>query len=1636
MANNQEESPLVKQQQLQAQIQAINTERATNIEMARRDFGYQDQVTEAMNNAAMMATMNNQGLAPSTAQVLGKYAKGPIQSRSVKTTPSKIEITNNNTTNNVVHGGGGDGGTQKFKAWLNTTLSMQRDHNKSRMREFDRREGVLSRTVNKMMHKLGNATQAVAENMNPQNIGNTLGGQIKTLLFIFGATFLAKHFGTVLDVAHKIYNGVLDIGGFFGVGPKAVEMDRSGKSLKTSFISFFGGNPRKDNVLGLFKTMFTELMEHAGLWFEWQMKRRGVAARSIKFPDIDWGGNGEKINFMGIDLGPMIAGLGRVFGNAFQGVTTYLGDVLTAVVSPEAGLQRAMSSQMGKVASKTTQSAQHREWSEGRHNEFTNEGDHNMGDKALLTNGAKRQYTMQSGALGFDGRLKNTVGAQVSQARDILGALNDARDYGHVDQARVVKGLERLQEASRSNGGVIVDEEFVKRLYGKTTGIPGMKEVRMKLVSEAMSGENQDLENVYSTYVHGANGFVDGAAGGLTAEAGGLWGRAKAAKNEFKKGNYVKGVSKFLSPGTTGIVEGIISESEKRDKRYTLVPTDDPRNGTPVTTHRFYQLSPEALQYLAKTGFNVESFDSSNASNVLPAVQNRIVQQAGGQTIVNRKWTSVGRSKFEKQYSTDLSEYRSQLQELENVNKSYQARLDGSAWSQRTNVIAANVGNAVNSVGSFLAGNSGSFGPVGTPTMKYTSQQVRNISNHLMKTLLADKDLNLTPEQAAGIVGNLLVESANYSAVSKSHADGKNGAQSIGLAQWNSNGQPDIYKPGTNTGKLFAWCKANNLDPFSIDGQAQFLLYTLKSGNFYPHGSQFMRALQGTSNDPASVASLFMKIYERPAPASSAEGRRRGNAELVLREYMGAVNGGENLDFGSQFSSSGVSVSGGTSMTGGGGVSYDTSTFSGAIGSVGNYIQQAVPYVSQAEVEAKNRQAALRAEAGELWQRSQNLINLKGQRRVHNYHGGNGVKFTAEQFMDEYARNKNFREQVNRDIPGIEKVQELLQPYSESIREKFDLFGINSERGFEKYYSNLSEKDKEGVNNLFGRLNEFSSKYKDSFSVGEEHKIVDEDLKRLVKLMREDPEYKKMELGISTGVDPKYYKKRQNKLFNRFLLEAVQGKHGEDMANYVLQGRGTGELTKQLEELKNQLKENTKNLEDSNANDLDNRRRYEVNDTLLNSQISKLEKKIAIRKDVNGKMFMGGKLKVEKGDTAATIARKLKGQDELYSIMEKIAELEDDLSMTSNGVAKFQEEEVLKLFGRRLVTVGPDGKLIEKKYSEEDKKKFEEGIMEEYRKRKGQLSDEEGKLEKTMARLGLDVNDPKLKAELQQHKNFIVDGGEIGIADYIHRNFRKDSVGPNGEAMTTFNPGVNFEQIVKAVSDRYGAERAEEFLSIPDNRKQFDPSFLASVHSEEVKNASSDWILNPDGSVKRKTGQDYLNDHATLKKAMEEDVLSGKIKKEDTMIELGTGQKVSLLDMTPYEYATFMTAKALGADAKNLSMAEEILRNLGERMSNERKDGSMLLKEAVTGVKELCQLGKVNSATTTAAYNTMSGELSNLTSLFRGSTGIFTAMSDNLAKMSNKSDDTPIMMKPYNSGNVVNAVTNTAFPGQASWTKK
>ena len=124
--------------------------------------------------------------------------------------------------------------------------------------------------------------------------------------------------------------------------------------------------------------------------------------------------------------------------------------------------------------------------------------------------------------------------------------------------------------------------------------------------------------------------------------------------------------------------------------------------------------------------------------------------------------------------------------------------------------------------------------------------------------LMADlqRDLGLTKEQAAGVVGNLAHESAGFSTLQEISPSVRGSRGGYGYAQWT----------GPRRRSFESWVGANELDPTTYDANYGYLKHDLEG--------KYSSVFDDLKDDPtvSDAMRTFLHDYENPAPENQLEG--------------------------------------------------------------------------------------------------------------------------------------------------------------------------------------------------------------------------------------------------------------------------------------------------------------------------------------------------------------------------------------------------------------------------------------------------------------------------------------------------------------------------------------------------------------------------------------------------------------------------------------------------------------------------------------------------------------------------------------------------------------------------------------------
>ena len=158
-----------------------------------------------------------------------------------------------------------------------------------------------------------------------------------------------------------------------------------------------------------------------------------------------------------------------------------------------------------------------------------------------------------------------------------------------------------------------------------------------------------------------------------------------------------------------------------------------------------------------------------------------------------------------------------------------------------------------------MGGSNSGSDAVGEASAEATSERAQYIYKRLIEK-------GYTPEQAAGIVGNLVQES-NLNTTARS----RDGYNSVGIGQWTGDREQGLYN----------FAKENGRDPFDLDTQIDYLDYELHNDESFAR-----ETLLNNSSTPEEAAITFSTGtngkghggFERPDPEAANNAGRAANA--------------------------------------------------------------------------------------------------------------------------------------------------------------------------------------------------------------------------------------------------------------------------------------------------------------------------------------------------------------------------------------------------------------------------------------------------------------------------------------------------------------------------------------------------------------------------------------------------------------------------------------------------------------------------------------------------------------------------------------------------------------------------------------
>lgn len=825
--------------QAQNEVYGINSELMNNLEQERNASALLQKNNETLAQAAEIGVSGGGGLNPSTQEVLKKYGyqgRPDIKmNRPTGNPPTQgrpVIINNNyNTTNNVVANDGGDqGNSNKFKIWLSNIFNRQRNDFEVQQKEYRKREWSLTRSANKMMRRMERISKSFSESVNPQNMGRTIGSQLKVILLAIGAGLMIKYWKPLMNTVANIESGIKLFFGFDDVNQAA----RDGKGGKfINRIKEFLGYETKPGTDGYNKSVpgmiGQVLKEEFGILIEtfkeW-MEKRGAAVKAVKFPDLGLGN---------IEGNSLVKGIVSPLGKALSGISQYLGNILGALVGGESNIAKPLSQNI-TTSGKSSLAGE-------------------VSKEKIVNSDAKRNFTLGSD-YNEDGSIRNQTSSMIHATNAATSLMNDQSNKVHV--AGTLNTLSSIEKNVQDND-IPISREFLTSLgvsddtINKLEKGGKMKKVPLKVVEADI--EEGDIDQIMGS---GVSSTVKAAAvGGIMGKIA-QWGY-KWSGAELLLGDDLGKALPYIGAGEGALLNSAVRDKKKSGlmdgRKKILVPQSDPRPpiGEPVN-----------MDFISKEGWeeikrDLQAPDFSNDNiEAIQWLKNYLVNKKE-----NQKDLSFD---FDVDLLDKTIDSKKRFKEIEDKYDKIKREKYIHAYRFNNNMVTG-WGDTIDEMKDFVETVEKKFGYSKKKKISDAEQDRR--VNYIMDKLV--NDVGLSPHQAAGLVGNLIYEAGGWL------DEGAKNGDHIGIAQWGPTRQGDYEK--LHPGK--------KLKDASFEEQVEFLMHEITKGGH----KNAVKKLKETDNIfAASDAALGYYEFSTGFEGAKKALMNNGEHSLTLDGFNSSVD--------------------------------------------------------------------------------------------------------------------------------------------------------------------------------------------------------------------------------------------------------------------------------------------------------------------------------------------------------------------------------------------------------------------------------------------------------------------------------------------------------------------------------------------------------------------------------------------------------------------------------------------------------------------------------------------------------------------------------------------------------------------------
>lgn len=868
-----EKDQLTIMNQAQSEIGDIQSELRNHLAMEQAQDQSRLQEAQTISQAAQgMMEMENQDqlqgqvsvMNPQTQAALGKYGVKPGRTqntsrnqssgRTMTKTGDTTNIKNENITNNhteirvtqpsipisqpsisVQSQPRKEDNTSKFKAWLSGMFAKQENEAEVQRKEYRKKEWNLGRTTSRLMKRIAEATSGLASRLDPKNMTSSLGGQLKWLLLIFGATMIGKVWKPTMKFLANLEAGFRSVFGLPINGD--LRKSSSGTISVIDQIKGFIGIKKGENdtLIGgigkVFMQGIDKLINKLKFWFE----DRANALKDVEFPNI-------KTPSFGL-LGPVMAPLMEGLTDTFKGLTQYIGDLITVALGGSKGKVKVAARKIERQAQNVFTDTTGKQTS--------------AGDSGLI--GGKGRNYMRDSDYDMFGNLKNNASSTQAMSRSLVSLFNDKSGKAHT--AEIGTGVGQLFNVAQRSGKVVIDPELLQYLGLSPADVLSLqRNKQLHLEKYRIIGVRPTTEaqkNELATYKGSINKWGAAATGGALGAAIGFSAGSFIPVVGNAAGTIIGGALGTAIGGFTGAGIGMGVDKYFRNKSMKglypkLVRADSGERGADGSLG-----VPKMMWVLTKEGADVVT------AKFTKGMHNRDMD------ITNREFYSKLR-KIEERYkrlhgvsgpirqNIQTNELQAYQGELDAYNKRYYNEFesnDPNSANMRNygnwNTMVNSVSSAFRGLSSFAAGGLRSFGNWST-TERLTGKQVISRSNYLINELMKE---GLTEEQAAGVAGNIMRESGFRTNLAGDYNT------SFGIAQWHNE---------RNTAYNTDYGASGRLVDAPYEDQVKYLIWEAKK-----NGS--LAAVKQASNYTDAV-----DIWERKFE-NSADYNKNGNS--IRKQY-------------------------------------------------------------------------------------------------------------------------------------------------------------------------------------------------------------------------------------------------------------------------------------------------------------------------------------------------------------------------------------------------------------------------------------------------------------------------------------------------------------------------------------------------------------------------------------------------------------------------------------------------------------------------------------------------------------------------------------------------------------------------------